>query len=131
MPWLIWEFTDSRDRGVVEVWLNEERIQKKARTILNVRIDLLRRLGSDAPGLLVGPIYRHVYKLRIRSEGVQLRPMLCKGPISNDLEYTLLLGATERGDHYQPRNAPELAEENREVVLMDRSRRRLHERFPK
>lgn len=129
MSWSIWEFTDNRERGVVEVWLDAERIQKKARTKLNVRVDLLRQLGPDAPNLLAGPIYEHVYKMKISSHGVQLRPMLCKGPINNETEYTLLLGATERGGRFQPHDAPERAEENRETILLDSRRRRPHVKF--
>jgi|SRR3989304_390571 len=129
MNWTIWEFLNGRRRGIVEDWLLKERIQKKARATLNQKIDWLRRFGLDAPNLLVGPIHAHVYKLRVRAQGVQLRPMLCRGPLDNETEFTLLLGAIEKGFRLQPRDAAERAEANREVILTDPSRRRLHERF--
>jgi hypothetical protein len=78
--------------------------------------------------LLAGPIHKHVYKLVIHGD-VMLRPMLCRGPIDNDREYTLLFGAIERGGKL-PAGSKERAEENRETVITDQTRRRLHERIP-
>jgi hypothetical protein len=59
-----------------------------------------------------------------------LRPMLCRGPIDPDREYTLLLGAIEKGGRL-PKGAPQQAEENRLTVLNDSSRRVEHERIPR
>ena len=129
MTWTIWEFLDGRGLGILEIWLLKKKIQKKARATLNQRIDWLRRFGPEAPNLLAGPIYKHIYKLRVKAQGIQLRPMLCKGPIDNEREFTLLLGAIEKGNKLQPRDAPERAEVNREEILRDPLRRHVHERF--
>lgn len=75
--------------------------------------------------LLAGPIHAHIYKLVIHGD-VMLRPMLCRGPIDNETEYTLLLGATERGAKLPP-GSEEQAEQNRETIINDHDRRTRHE----
>ena len=77
--------------------------------------------------LLAGPSHTHVYKLVIHGD-VMLRPMLCKGPINNDTEYTLLRGAVEIGGEL-PNGAPEQAEEHREIIISNPNRRCSHERI--
>ena len=128
MVWTIYEFLDSRGQGVIEVWLKQARIQKKGRARLNLKLDLLEQAGPDLPpGLFAGPINGHIYKLRVKVPGVQLRPLLCRGPINNDREFTLLCGATERDWELIPTDALQRAEEYRQIVLVTPSRRRKHE----
>lgn len=70
-------------------------------------------------------------KMQIHGD-IQLRPKLCKGPVKNDDEYTLLLGAEERDRKLVPSNAKRDAESNRETVLaFPETRRKTHERIPK
>lgn len=91
-----------------------------------------RRLAQleydDAIGtkLLAGPIYRNIYKLVIHGD-VMLRPMLCRGPIDNDQEYTFLAGATEK-DWKLTTGAKEQADQRRTIVLTDPNRRVPYER---
>lgn len=126
--WNLYEFLDARGKGIIEVWLEEARIQKKARIVLQQKLDLLAVAGPDLPAqLLAGPFDSHLYKLRINAQGVQLRPILCRGPIDRNAEFTLLLGAVERGGRWVPRDAPRRATENRQIVLDHPERRRLHE----
>jgi hypothetical protein len=128
MVWIVYEFLDSRGRGIIEVWLRQARIQERARARLNQKLDLLEQVGPDLPpGLLAGPVDSHIYKLRIKAPGVQLRPLLCRGPIHNDREFTLLCGATERDYELVPSDAVQQAERNREIVLPNHERRRRHE----
>ena len=79
------------------------------------------------PGLVEGPIrgFRHIYKLKIGGK-VRLRPLLCKGPIDNENELTLLMGATERDYRYDPFNAPSTAENRRQEIMVDIRRRCIH-----
>lgn len=112
---------------MIVAWVRRERIQKKARILLDQKIDLLRMHGPDLPpGLLSsGPIDGgHIYKLKVRGP-VMLRPLLCKGPVSMDDEYTLLQGAIEKGD-VLPEADIERARLNREAVIADNSRRRAY-----
>ena len=79
-----------------------------------------------APQLLTGTKSRNIKKLQIKGR-LQLRPLLCRGPINMEQEYTFLLGAIERNYKYEPRDAIKKAETNRTNLLTDNSRRILHE----
>jgi hypothetical protein len=81
------------------------------------------------PKLLAGPIKHHanIYKIIVNGR-VALRPLLCRGPIDMEREFTLLNGAVERDRRFVPANAPEVAEERRQEVITDPSLRCEHER---
>src|SRR5688572_20208291 len=100
----IFEFLNERGHSVIGEWLDAERITKRDRTLLIQKMDMLAMHGSELTGLVAGPIaskrnpkvQSHVYKLVIHGDRM-LRPMLCKGPLENDAEFTMLLGAIETG----------------------------------
>jgi hypothetical protein len=127
----LWDFLDDRLKNVILQWVKDDKLTKRDRAILNQKI---ARLAQDdfelaiKTKLLAGPVYKHVYKMRIKGD-VQLRPMLCRGPINNDSEYTFLLGAVETGGKL-PFGCKEKAESNRSVVLNDANRRCPHKRIP-
>jgi hypothetical protein len=128
--WSIYEFLDDRGDRILSVWFRKEKIQKKARILFDQKVDLLEKYGPDLPPeLLAGPVAGHIYKLKVRAHGVQLRPHLCKGPLSNENEYTFLCGAIERDGELDPWDVADRAEVNRQVVLGDGSRRAPYERF--
>jgi hypothetical protein len=78
---------------------------------------------------LAGPICDSIYKLKVKGN-VQLRPLLCKGPINNDEEFTLLIGAKEVQGELQPDGVEYKAIERREGVIADPENRRCdHERI--
>jgi hypothetical protein len=124
MSWEIYEFLDNRGERVIVRWARKARVQKRARILLDQKIDLLREHGPDLPPELLspGPIDGgHIYKLKVRGS-VMLWPLLCKGPFSMDAEYTLLQGAIERGDVLPPGDVAK-AEENRQALMLDQDRR--------
>lgn len=93
---------------------------------LNQKLRMLEKSGPDLPPqLLAGPIkhYAHIYKMKINGQ-VALRPLLCRGPIRNDEEFTMLKGATEVGWKWNPSNAPVIATERRQEVMDNPSHRR-------
>jgi len=128
MTWTIYEFLNIRGQGIIEIWVQEERLQKAAIAQLNLKIDLLEQSGPDlSPKLLAGTGKRHIYKLRIHVPKMQLRPLLCRGPIAPHEEFTFLLGAIERNRRLEPANALTVAETKRQTILADQHRRRRHE----
>jgi hypothetical protein len=130
MAWSIFEFLDDSEDRILAVWFKRERVQKKARILFDQKVDLLEMYGPDLPaGLLAGPVDGHIYKLKVRAQGVQLRPHLCKGPLNNETEYTFLCGAIEWDGELDPLNVADRAEINRQVILGDRLRRAPYERF--
>lgn len=132
MPRILWDFLDNQGRNVILGWGKQQ--TKRDRGMLNQRFDRLIQVDFQlaiSSKLLAGPIYKHVYKMQLHGD-IQLRPMLCKGPVKNDDEYTLLLGAEERDRKLVPSNAKKDAESNRETVLgSPETRRKTHERIPK
>jgi len=75
--------------------------------------------GTDSPG---------ISKLRVRGN-VQLRPMLCCGPIDVKAEFTLLCGAKEIGGKIIPKDADRLALSRKaEVAAQPEQRRTPHVR---
>jgi hypothetical protein len=124
---VLYDYVDARGRNDFKAWT--EGLQKRDLAKLNQKLDMLRKEPRLPPGLLAGPLEgRPIYKLRINGQ-VAFRPMLCKGPIDNDKEFTLLLGAHEQNRVLVPEDAVARAAIRRGEVIADpERRRRLHER---
>lgn len=125
----LWDFQDERGDNLIAKWTLQQERAHRAR--LNAKLDMLVRVVfEDAikSKLLHGPIQKqkHIYKLRVQSN-IAMRPLLCRGPIANLTEYTLLLGTEEKGDKL-PNGAAQKAETNRQAVLINPSRRERHVR---
>lgn len=104
-------------------------LQKVERAKLNAKLDMLEKLGSDLfPQVLTGTDTAGILKLRIKGN-VQLRPMLCKGPINSDKEFTLLIGAKERDSCLIPKNADKEADNRKKIITENPNRRCSHERI--
>lgn len=127
----LWDFLSERGRNSIVEWVRQDRLTVRDRAALNNKFKRLAQIEYDLAiktKLLAGPIYKHVYKLVIHAD-VMLRPMLCRGPIEVDGEYTMLLGAVEVGGEL-PAGSEQKAEERREIVVRDPTRRCPHERIP-
>jgi hypothetical protein len=117
----LYDFTDSKKQSVIRTWISNERLTKRDIGQLNQKLDMLRVNGMGLqPKLLAGPIAKHIYKLRIHTDRT-FRPMLCKGPFSNETEFTLLIGAIEV--NFKLDTDPEKAVSNRATLLADENRR--------
>ena len=124
MSWDLYDYVNLHGQNEFKEWCGA--LQKQDLAKLNLRLDLLEEKGPDLlPKMLAGPLrgQRHIYKLTINGR-VALRPLLCKGPVNNNSEFTLLMGATERDWQYDPRDAPASAEAKRQEVLQDPNTRR-------
>lgn len=123
----LYDYVDGMGRNSFKEWTKT--LQKDELAKLNQKLDMLRREPELPPQLLAGPLEGEpIYKLRINGR-VALRPMLCKGPINNGSEFTLLMGATERDRVLIPVDAVEQAANRRTEVIANPGRRRTpHER---
>jgi hypothetical protein len=134
MPELtLWDFLTVRGENVILRWVKDARLTTRDRAALNQKLARLRQMDFDlaiGTKLLAGPVQkqRHIYKLVIHGS-VMLRPLLCRGPIHVEVEYTLLLGALEKGWRL-PAGALQQAESNRLIIINNPSRRVKHERIP-
>jgi hypothetical protein len=124
--WPIYCFVSHRRENVIREWLRTEKVPTKQVATFQAKIDAYERGGPEVnPGLIVGPVAKNIYKMKIKGNKghVQLRPMVCYGPFL-ETEVTLLLGAIEKDFKLVPSNCKEKAQENRDIVIADRTRRR-------
>ena len=56
-----------------------------------------------------------IWEIRVEFNNIQYRPLGCLGPKSN--EFTLLIGAREKGDRLEPIDAIRIAEERCSLIL--------------
>lgn len=123
----LYDYVDSKEVNEFKDWTQS--LQKNDRAKLNAKLDMLKKLGPDLfPQVLTGTPTSGIQKLRVRGN-VQLRPMLCPGPISIDKEFTLLLGAKEVQSKLVPKDADKIANKRKSEVLNDPKRRVKHERI--
>jgi len=126
--WRLYDFLDTRGRSVVKEWARTQKDEMKAR--MNQRLDTLERHGPELPsGMLAGTRQRHIDKLKIYGPGVTWRIMICKGPINNEHEFTILYIAQEKDRKLIPQDADRLADERRAIIIADPERRCDHERL--
>lgn len=125
MAWNLFDYVDHHGRNDFKDW--SEGLQESERAKLNRRLKALEANGPALlPQMLAGPLkgYPHIYKLKMNGR-IALRPLLCKGPINNDVEFTLLKGAFEVGNAWQPPTAPSEAVTRRDEVIADSKNRRV------
>lgn len=127
MPYALYDYVNVDEENEFRKWT--ESLQTVQRAKLNQKLDMLEMHGDSLyPLILTGTPISGIQKLRIKGN-VHLRPLLCKGPIYSDEEYTLLKGALEVGSKFQPKNAPTIANNNKNEVVNDHEKRRTkHER---
>lgn len=127
MAYKLFDYVDEHGRNVIKEW--SESLEKTQRARLNEMLDKLAMHGDTLyPMMMAGSGVGGISKLRIKGS-VQLRPLLCKGPVDVASEYTLLKGAKEVGDEWKPDNAREIAKEHKEKVKKNAvERRKVHER---
>ena len=117
------------DKGINDFKTWTEKLQKTQRAKLNVRLDMLEHKGPELfPQILTGTNTAGIQKLRVPGK-IQLRPMLCKGPINVKTEFTLLIGAIEKQGKLQPKKADQIADDRKKDVSKDNTRRIKHERI--
>ena len=123
-----WQLPDGRGRGEFAEW--RDGLAKADRAILDEKLRALEAFGT-AVGFWKGVRgYGRLNKLRIQTPTRALRPIVCSGPFDQDGEITLLLGAFEIEDEWEPRGAPEIADGLRRDVIANR-RTRIEYEVPK
>lgn len=123
---VLFDFLDNRGGNVIKDFLS--RLQKVDLAKINARLTLLANQGDHLYPSILTPAVRsaHVKELVVNGK-VAIRLLLCKGPINHRNEFTILMGAFEKDRAYVPKNAVQKAEERREIVITDPSRRIEHE----
>lgn len=121
--WAFKCFTSENGRDLIDEWL--EALPIKARAKFLIVIEHLRDNPHTAWVPFVEPLtgYEQIFEIKFRAARQVYRPLGCFGPSRHD--FTVLIGAREHGDDFEPRQAPEIAEQRREVIL--RYQERAHE----
>ncbi|MFZ4504467.1 MAG: hypothetical protein ACOYM1_11005 [Methylovulum sp.] len=123
----LFDYADKNGNNDIKAWTLG--LQKTQRAKINAKLDMLAKLGPGLiPHVLTDTPTAGIQKLRVKGN-VQLRPMLCKGPINNENEFTLLIGATERDSRFAPDKADEKANDRKNIIIENPNRRCPHERI--
>lgn len=124
----LYDYVNIQGRNEFKVW--SSRLQKTELAKLNERINKLEIYGESLyPDLPTDSEIPGILKIRITAARVQLRPLLCRGPVNVGKEYTFLFGAKEKGSKWLPPNAPATAQQNRTIITASpQARRTKHER---
>lgn len=130
MPFLIYDYLDEHGKNAIQPWIDS--LQVKERGKLNQMLDKLQMHGvALRPQMLAGTNEPGISKLRIHGK-VQLRPLLCSGPVHVDAEYTILSGAKEVGGMLVPKGIEKVAASRKlEVKASPTTRRKLNARCTK
>jgi len=130
MPFLLYDYLDAQGANDFRAWTTK--LQSKERGKLNQKLDMLEQYGEELfPQILTGTDVAGIFKLRVHGS-VQLRPLLCRGPIKGEQAFTLLIGATEKGSILLPKGAEKDADSRKSEVIKDpKNRRKAHERIAK
>ncbi len=128
---ILYEWVSRRGVGGLTEWRDALPVEDRAR--LDAKLDDLRDADQgDLPELVFCPIkdykrkrWPFICKIKVRgSSGVQLRPLLCKGPMPDDRDtLTFLIGAKEKGWVIRPHKAPETADSRRKSLINGEARR--------
>jgi hypothetical protein len=125
MPFALYDYCDQKGNKIAE-WGRGQPKSQLAK--LNAKLDAIANAAPDLVDALLAGVngYPHLRKIKIHGNP-QLRPLLCKGPINNENEFTLLCGTREIQSKLQP--SASLAEERRLALKEDATKRCPHERF--
>jgi hypothetical protein len=126
MLWTFLEFLTTGNRGVITEWYAE--LTEEAQQDFD---DLLRYLAVTPRHLWERPKfapitgYAGLGKLRFKANRVQYRHIGFFGPKAG--QFTLLIGAEERGRRWVPRDAPNQALRRKTIVEADNDRTRVYD----
>jgi len=119
--WIFKNFLSERGENEIRRWVNT--LSKNVRIKIDRRIRYLENVQyfqrePQYVKQMVG--YEGIYEIRIVFAGDQYRPLGCYGPDQG--QFTLLIGAVERGNRLEPRDACALAMQRKAIIHNDRSR---------
>lgn len=118
------DFVSARGENMIEAWLAT--IPWKARDEINVQLLLLRnvrKLERPDAAQLKGPECRGLIEIRVTVERQRYRPLAYVGPGPGQV--TLLVGAKEKGDKFEPKEACAIA--RRRIDEIKSGRGTIHE----
>jgi hypothetical protein len=124
--WVFRDFLSERGRNVIRAWLDDQPVQAQTDLDSFLRhLETHERLGlpymkklKDEDGLFELRYYH-------KKTNIQYRPLAIYGP--GRKEVTILCGAIERGNDFEPRDAKQTARLRKHVVERDHARACQHQ----
>jgi hypothetical protein len=118
--WIFKKFIDFNRRGAiseVSEWLVglPYNVRTRMNAIIN-HMEITRVWSTRYFKALKG--YNGIYEIRFIVNNIQYRPLGCYGP--DEKQFTILIGATKKGNRFNPANARELAMERRRMIHEDK-----------
>ncbi len=112
--WTFKVFISLSKTNEIKKWLNT--LPKKDKAKIDARIRHLETQKRLEEGPYVEPLtgYKGLFEIKILSGRVQYRPIGCYGPKRR--EFTILKGAIEKGDKFEPKNAPDIASDRSKLI---------------
>lgn len=104
--WTFKCFKSSSGTNEIRKWLRALPEKDQAKIDARIRqLEILKTLREPYVKPLTG--YAGLFEIKVFSGNVQYRPIGCYGPERR--EFTILFGAIEKGNRFEPRNAPDTA----------------------
>lgn len=116
--WAFKVFVSDRGTREVDEWLNRQPTRAKVkikRRIAYLEVSDISKWVRPYACKLKGS--DKIWEIIVEFENVQYRPLGCLGP--QDDEFTLLVGAREKGGRLEPINVIRIAEQRRDLILQD------------
>jgi hypothetical protein len=124
MGWTFFNYLSERGTDEIEAW--EDTLPAKAVARVEWLLSVLRGVPQlKRPYVGVRKNYPEHYELVVTSCGREFRPLGCYGPAKQ--QFTLLIGAEEKGGSLIPKSADSTADERRKIVMKDPKRARNRE----
>lgn len=119
--WTFYNYLSLRGTDEIEEW--EDTIPDKAVLRLDWVLTFLKtRPQLSRPYVGTRANYPQHYEIVVTSCGREFRPLGCYGPAQR--EFTLLVGAEEKGGKLEPKSADSTADDRRKTVESDPKRAR-------
>lgn len=112
--WHFRDYVDGAGQNQIRIWLDSEPLKVQMRIDALIRnLEVAERLWEPHVKVLKGEC-KGLIELRIKINKIQYRPLAYYGPIRRQI--TLLYGAIEKGDRFEPKNSCEIALERRALI---------------
>jgi hypothetical protein len=112
--WTFKCFKSSSGTNEIRKWLSAlpERDQAKIDAVIR-HLEIQKRLEE---GPYIEPLtgYKGLFEIKVFSGRVRYRPIGCYGP--NRREFTILKGAIEKDDKFEPKSAPDIADTRSKLI---------------
>lgn len=110
--WTFFDYVTAGGKNVFADWLDDQPFEAQEDIEQTIRyLEVTERFGRKVVKKLSGKNAKGILEIRVKSNNVQYRPLICFGPDRHQI--TLLLGAIEKGDKFVPKDAVNRAARNK------------------